>query len=87
VPPDLNPDATLDGLLAKVSRSASTDTVLVIKLSQPGHFDLRQLAIPGMPWKQLWFFWAASPDAQRWCLFGDALVQPDYFPFDYPQGV
>jgi hypothetical protein len=84
VPADLNPEATLDDLLQKASRTLLTDTVLAIKLNRRGQIDLAEVRIPRLKWKQLWFFWSSSPNGQKWSIYGDALLDPGYFTFDYP---
>jgi hypothetical protein len=58
--------------------------VLVVRLNQRGKFDLAKIVIPPMPWKEVWFFWAASSDLTRWALYGDALGDPGQWEFDYP---
>ncbi len=40
--------------------------------------------MPVIPFKQLWFFWAASPDGDRWSIYGDALKEPGQVSFDFP---
>jgi len=86
VPADLNPAATLDGLLRKLRPApAPSYTVLAVRLNRAGHLDLKSLALPKIPFAQLWFFWASAPNGTRWSLFGDALGTPGQVEFDYPQ--
>lgn len=52
---------------------------------------VRQRVIPANPARGVvvkggWFFWASAPASSRWCLYGDALQEPGYFAFDYPEG-
>jgi hypothetical protein len=86
VPADLNPRATLQDLLGNLPNySPGTDTVLAVRLNRRGKMDLKALTMPTIPFKQLWFFWAASPDGNRWTIYGDALKEPGQATFDYPK--
>jgi hypothetical protein len=85
VPADLNPRATLEGLLNGLPiYSAGSDTVLAVKLNRRGKMDRTKIRLPPIPFKQLWFFWCASQDGTRWGIFGDALKQPGQAVFAYP---
>ena len=85
VPADLNPRATLEDLLANLpTYSPGTDTVLAIKLNRRGKMDLKTIRLPAIPFRQLWFFWAAAADGNRWAIYGDALKEPGQSTFDYP---
>lgn len=86
VPADLNPSASIEDLLARLSDDRpKTSTVLAIKLNRRGQIGLQELKIPRLAYNQVWLFWASSPDATKWCLFGDALAEPGYFAYDYPE--
>lgn len=84
VPTNLNPDTTLEALLDELRKYAPTSTVVAVKLNRAGRVDLSSMTIPRLRFAQLWFFWAAAPDARQWCLYGDALVMPTQFQFEYP---
>jgi len=85
VPADLNPRATLEDLLANLpTYSPGTDTVLAVKLNRRGKMDLKTIRMPAIPFRQLWFFWAAAADGNRWSIYGDALKEPGESRFDYP---
>jgi len=85
VPADLNATASIDELLSKLtSDRPKTQTVLAIKLNRRGQIEMQHLRIPPLPYSQVWFFYATSPDGNRWSLFGDALASPGYFPYSYP---
>jgi len=85
VPADLNPRATLQDLIVNLPNySPGTDTVLAVKLNRRGKMDLRAITMPVIPFKQLWFFWTASPHGNRWNIYGDALKEPGQATFDYP---
>lgn len=84
VPADLNPGATLDGLLLKLRKYAGpTQTVLAIRLNRRGQLNLAR-GWPPVPFAQLWFFWASAPDGNEWSIYGDALGAPQQWAFDYP---
>ena len=85
VPPDLNPRASLQALLGSLSdERPKSSTVLAIKLNRRDRIDLQGLVIPRVSYSQLWMFWASSPDAVNWYLYGDALATPGYFAYQYP---
>ena len=80
VPAHLNPLASLADLLARlpVNRPPSR-TVLAVKWNRRETEDLRTLALPALPYQQVWFFWAASEVGEKWGLYGDALGDPGFF--------
>jgi hypothetical protein len=83
VPEDLNPTTSLRELIDGLSKyGTESDTVLAIKLNRQDNVEL--LTQPDIRFKQLWFFGATAPASSRFCLYGDALGGPEYFPFDYP---
>jgi hypothetical protein len=85
VPVDLNANASLDDLLNGLPKHGrSTRAILAIKLNRRGFIDLSALTLPRIPFKELWFFWAASPDGDTWCLYGDALKRPRQATLPYP---
>jgi hypothetical protein len=83
VPANLNPTATLDGLLLGLKKYGRTQTVLAVLLNRRGQVNLRR-AWPAVPFAQLWFFCATSPGADKWMISGDALSQVGMWEFDYP---
>ena len=85
VPADLNPGASIEELLGKLSSPRpKSSTVLAIKLNRRGKLELQNLKFPSMPYAQAWLFYATSPDGNRWSLFGNGLDNPGYFPYSYP---
>jgi hypothetical protein len=85
VPEDLNPEASLDQLIKKLStRPVQTDTVLAIRLNRRTREDLTPKRFAEIPFKEVWLFWAASPDAIQWRLFGDLKCDPELTEFSYP---
>src|SRR2546428_8625062 len=85
-PRDRNPTATLEGLLRNLRPApAPSRTVLAVKLNRATRLNLKSLALPPIPFAQLWFFWAAAPDGTRYALYGDALTMPGHIEFDYPE--
>ena len=85
VPQDLNPTTSLEDLLVALNdERTKTSTVLAIKLNRRGRIQIEGLQMPKLPYNQLWLFWASSPDANNWYLFGDMLTTPGYFPYEYP---
>jgi len=86
VPTDLNSTTSIEDLLLNVrSNVPKSSTVLAIKLNRRGKIELQNVAIPSLPYRQVWFFYATDSDAKTWTLFGDALGEPGYFPYSYPE--
>ncbi|MBL8998774.1 MAG: hypothetical protein JNL44_15785 [Gemmatimonadetes bacterium] len=85
VPNDLNPDASLEQLVAQLrKRHAATDTVLAIRLNRNGRTDLSPTLFEDLPYSEVWLFWAASPDAQDWRLYGNMRAAPVLTEYQYP---
>ena len=83
-PEDLNPEVSLESLLSRLARGPRTDASLVIRLNRTGDIPDERLTAIKVPYAELWFLAALSPDGRRWRIFGDALEQPRDFEFDYP---
>jgi len=49
-----------------------------------GQTQLSKLAAVRVPFAELWYFWAATPDMSAWPLYGDAMGQPSLYEFQYP---
>jgi hypothetical protein len=86
VPEHLNPTASLQSLIDSTMRySPSTDTIPAVKLNREGRAGLNELNLTGVPFKQVWFFWASAPGGSEWTLFGDALTGTGQAEFAYPE--
>ena len=83
-PEDLNPSHTLDALVTELSQLPKSDAVLAIHLNRRGQIQLSTLAAVRVPFAELWFFWAATPDMSAWRLYGDAMGQPSLYQFQHP---
>jgi hypothetical protein len=84
-PSHLNDGATVGETLALLARSTPTsDTVALVYLNRRLELDFRDVVIPTMGFRELWFIGAASPDQDNWFLFGDALTSFRRFDFEYP---
>ena len=84
IPADLNPEATLDGLLRGLHHYAASKTVLAVRLNRRGVIDLAALKLPPIPFAELWLFWAGPLETGKWYLHGDALGNLGQWEFDYP---
>jgi len=85
VPRALNPAATLDQTLASLARySALGRTVVAILINRPGSDDLSQVRVPAVGCGGIWLYWAASPDQQKWQLYGNLLDGPCLYEYQYP---
>ena len=86
VPEDLNPSTSLDSLLASLRRKrVFSSTALAIRVNRTlkqASFSSEQFK--GLPFKEVWLFWASSPDARRWRLLGNALTDAVISEFEYP---
>jgi hypothetical protein len=85
VPTELNAEATLEGLIKQLrARAVATNTVLTIRLNRGGREDLSPQRFAGVPFREIWLFWAASPDATDWRLLGDMKSEPILTEYLYP---
>jgi len=84
VPDDLNPSHSLESIVAEIEHLPPSDAVLAIRLNRRGRIDYARLAAVRVPFAELWYFWAASPDSKSWRIFGDAMGQPALHEFQYP---
>jgi hypothetical protein len=84
---ELNTEATLEGLIKQLrARPIATDTVLAIRLNRAGREDLSPERFTDIPFREIWLFWAASPDATEWRLLGDMKSEPILTEYVYPVG-
>lgn len=74
VPNDLNPTATVQGVVDALCKyTDSRDLCVVIYINQNTHFDPSQLKMPpGLAIGGLWIYGETSQD--RWALWGDLLT-------------
>jgi len=88
-PADLNPDISIDAILAKLAKYSGTDDLAVAV-----HVN-RRMRFEYEPWRgndkprvrELWYFGSASPDGTEWFLYGDVLRSTArYHTFSYPDG-
>jgi len=86
VPADLNPGASLEGLLAKLrAKPVYSNTALAIRLNRDMKgFGFSADDFVGLPFREVWLYWASSPDATRWRLVGDCLSLPRSVDYTYP---
>ena len=85
LPPEaLNPKITLLELLARQISHAPTDATLLVCLNRTGYIPDEHLGAIPVPFGELWYLWAATPDGARWCIHGDALRQAKTFEFACP---
>jgi len=83
-PQNLNPKITLLELLTRQTVHAPTDAALLICLNRTGYIPDDLLGAVSVPFSELWYLWASTPDGTRWCIHGDALNQAKTFEFDCP---
>ena len=83
-PEDLNPHVTLEELLGRLAAGPATDANLVIRLNRQGYIPDEVLSAVKLPYAEVWYLWATSPDGLRWCIYGDAMRQPCCHEFAYP---
>jgi hypothetical protein len=84
-PSHLNNGATVGETLALLARSMPpSDTVALVYLNRRFELDFRDVVVPTIGFRELWILGAASPDQDKWFLFGDALTSLRRFDFEYP---
>ena len=83
-PHDRNPSQTFESLVEELSAFPQSDAVLAIYLNRRTQMDLATLATVRVPFAELWYFWATTPDATEWRLYGDAMGNPSLHAFYYP---
>ena len=84
-PNDLNPDQTMDALLAKLEKLPPSDAVLAIHLNRRVRIELSELTASHLPFAEAWYFWAADPGLVSWRIYGDTMKSPSLHEFHYPQ--
>ena len=85
-PEELNANISIASLLEGLAQpSASSDTVLAVKLNREMRFEY-PVQVPGsLRFRQLWFFGGVSEDQNNWFLYGDALAEAAFINFFYPE--
>jgi hypothetical protein len=83
-PEDLNPRVTLEALLGRLAAGPATDATLVIRLNRTGYIPDEVLSAVKLPYAEVWYLWATSPDGLGWCIYGDVMQQPRRYEFAYP---
>ena len=85
VPDDLNPTASIDDELSKLSKYAtSPDLVVALFFNRALRINLSGIKIPALPIGELWLFGNKSPDQSTWLLYGDMLSKPALHEFEFP---
>ncbi len=84
-PEDLNPLVTLEELLGRLAAGPATDATLVIRINRQGYIPDEALSAVKLPYAEVFYLWATSPDGLRWCIYGDAMQQPRRYEFAYPR--
>jgi len=83
-PEHVNGRITLEGLLGGLATKPPTDTTLVIRLNRTGYIPDEVLSAAQLPYAEVWYLWATSPDGLGWCIYGDVMQQPRRYEFAYP---
>ncbi len=85
-PADLNPTTDLQAELAKLTKYASSDDLVVaFYLNRNVRVEFGTLQVPPLGIKELWFFGAMSPMQDKWLLYGNALGTPRMWTYEYPE--
>jgi hypothetical protein len=86
VPASLNPAATLDAIVASLSKYTDSRALTVaVHLNQSERFEPDQLRLPNLDLAAVWVFAAASPDQATWNLWGNFTEsEPSGIQFTYP---
>jgi hypothetical protein len=83
-PENLDCRVTLEELLRRRAAGPATDTTLVIRLNRTGYIPDEALSAVKLPYAEVWYLWATSPDGLGWCIYGDVMQQPRRYEFAYP---
>jgi hypothetical protein len=79
---------TLEGLLGDLADKRPTDTTLVIRLNRTGYIPDEVLVAvtktAQLPFAEVWYLGATTPDGLGWCIYGDVMQQPRRYEFAYP---
>jgi hypothetical protein len=85
VPPDINPNATIESELGKLAKyPTSNQTIVAVHVNQEGHLDWSAIAKPVTAVAEIWLYAALAPDQSRWFLYGDLLNSPQGFEVTWP---
>jgi hypothetical protein len=85
VPKALNPTATINGTLAGLSRYGPMGAPLLpCSSTDEGTLVSRRCPVRAFKCGGIWLFGAASPDQQRWYLYGNLLSNPRLYNYEYP---
>lgn len=85
VPDRVNPRASLDGEIKKLSKYADSDDLIVaIHINRAGGPRL-EVTVPRLNLAALWVFGANNRDLSRWFYYGDLLREPSLHKFSYPR--
>ncbi len=78
VPPDLNPESSLNALLESLvgKYTDSQQLVLAVHLNRPMHFDPSAVRVPALGLASIWVFGSISPDDSEWALWGNFVSPP-----------
>ncbi|MGH0029276.1 MAG: hypothetical protein ACQGVC_05770 [Myxococcota bacterium] len=86
VPPERNPEESLNDLLAKIARKypTPTTTTVAIHVNNPGRLEFAGIEVPEISLGGLWLFGSKTTDQSRWWLYGSLIHHPDLYEFRYP---
>jgi hypothetical protein len=85
VPAKLNPGASLEREIAKLTKySSSTDLCVAVFLNRAGRLDLASIKVPKLHIAELWLYGNLTPDQSKWFLYGNVLAEPRNYEFAFP---
>lgn len=85
VPPHINPNATIDGELAKLGKySTSGNTIFAVHLNQPGLIEYSAIKKPETAAGEVWLYSSLAADQSLWFLYGDLLERPNWYEIPWP---
>ncbi len=87
VPPDLNPEQTLDDILQSIPRRypRSPRTTIAIRIYRPIRLELESVEAPHATVDGVWLFGCCASDQSEWFVYGNLLTQPRLYRFLYPE--
>lgn len=85
VPSHINPNATIEAELAKLSKyQTSNQTLVAVHVNQEGPLVWSAIAKPATSVAEIWLYAALAADQSRWFLYGDLLNSPQGFEIAWP---
>ncbi len=85
VPAELNPNASLEEVLAGIGKyPSSKDLTVAIHVNREGVLNVHDIRVPQLDVAEVWLFGATAWQQNSWMLFGNLLKSPRLYKYTYP---